>query len=385
MQKLFILFILTIAFHLANAQQKYFPFSINDKHGITDTLGNEAIKPIYKYSQFIEAKNQIYLQDYSSKSDLIFDAKTGAKQLFEAVYNNQVKIMGVPYTRITNKGKRYLLSEESSKTINLTEEYTDFKNVGDYIVAKYYPKRIPSKSTQVDKNGIPLPPKIEPMPEETSTILANDENLKRLIKGSFDSYTLMYKEKEAKEDDGLVHVELIKIEDYNKPTPNFDFILLTKGNSHNLYNGKMILIKTFVLAKATEEMLLAASKKIIGQNLVSSYQDNNFPPPMVMAAPVGAGPKATVQKIKEKEPFKPFFYTQELANGNTLFALQETEEISNHILEVKSGAKLYLDKKNHSLTISVEGKESSEFSFNPATGVIYLPKVYFKQLGITII
>ncbi len=383
MKKIIICALLTIGFNLANAQQKYFPFSIEDKHGITDTLGNETVKPSYENSKIIEAKNQIYLQNFSSKSDVIFDAKTGVKQFFESVYGNRVKIGGVNYSEINNKDKQYLLSEQSSKKIPLTEDYTDFKNVGDYIIATFYPKPVLLKASYVDKNGIPRPPEIVPMPGKIKTILAGNETLKRLTKFNFDTYLPMYKKPEKEKNDGLVHVKLIDIKDYTE-TVNFDFILLTKGNTHNLYNGKMAFIKTFVLPKATDELLLSASKKIVNLDL-SLSQKNSYPSPMVTVAPTGVSTRPVEPRKIEKEPFKPFFYTEDLANGNTLFALQETEEISNHILEVKSDAKVYFDKKANILTIRSEGKEDSKFSFNPKTGAIYLPKGYFKQLGITII
>ncbi len=383
MKKIIICITLCIGFNLSNAQQKYFPFSIADKHGITDTLGNETVKPSYENSKMIEAKNQIYLQNFSSKSDVIFDAKTGAKQFFESVYGNRVKIGGVNYSEINNKDKQYLLSEQSSKKIPLTEDYTDFKNVGDYIIATFYPKPVLLKASYVDKNGIPRPPEIVPMPAKIKTILAGNETLNRLTKFNFDTYLPMYKKPEKEKNDGLVHVKLIDIKDYTE-TVNFDFILLTKGNTHNLYNGKMVFIKTFVLPKATDELLLNASKKILKLDL-SLSQKNSYPSPMVMVAPTGVSTRPVEPRKIEEKPFRPFFYTEDLANGNTLFALQETEQISNHILEVKSDTKVYLDKKANTLTISLEGKEDSKFSFNPKTGVVYLPKVYFKQLGITII
>ncbi|MFD2287105.1 hypothetical protein GJU39_10680 [Pedobacter petrophilus] len=383
MKKLIICITLLTCYNLVGAQQKYFPFNINGKHGITDVSGNEVVKPIYRNSEIIEAKSQIYLKGLEDQQHVIIDAKTGNKQFFEYIFREQVKIKDVPYSMILNKGKRFLLSEESDKTINLTEEYWDFKNVDNYIIATYYPKRVPSKSTSYDKKGIPLPPKIEKMPAKTSTILANDETLKRLIKSNFDSYILMYKQPETEKEDRLVKVQLIQIKDYNKPVP-FDFILLSKGNTHNLYDGKLGLTKTFVLAKATQEQLLNGSKKIVDQNL-AFYSDNSPAPTMIVAAPSMPRTNAQEPKKEDKKPFKPFFYTEELANGNMLFALQETEEISKHILEAKSGLRLYLNKTEHTLTITPKDKESSRFSFNPETGVIYLPKIYLKQLGLTII
>lgn len=387
MKKNIICILLIIGFHSINAQQNYFSFNISGKYGITDISGNEIFKPIYDSSTIIEAKNQIYLTGLEDKPSVVVDAKTGEKQFFKYIFSNQVKVKDVPYSLVFNKGKRFLLSEESTKTITLIEEYWNFKNIGNYIIAEYYPKSPPSKSTSYDKKGNPLPPKIEEMPKKTSTILANDESLKRLVRNSFDSFITMYKKPEEEKEDGLVHVQLIKLEDFNKPAP-FDFILLTKGNTHNLYDGKLVLVKTFVLAKATEQQLLDASKKIVKQNLASSFNDNYSAPPMVMTPPSmsrRSSDESPNPEQLDKTPFKPFFYTEVLANGNTLFALQENEEISNHIFELKSGMKLRLNKKEHTLTIVTEEKENSEFSYDPITGAIYLPKAYLKALGITII
>ena len=384
LKKGIILIVLIISANAGQAQQKYFPFSINGKYGITDTLGNLAMKPDYYRAQVIRAKKQIYLQDFSRRPDVIFDEETGKKQFYESVYDDQVKINDVPFTLINNKGKKYLLSEETTKTISLTEEYTDFKNEGKFIIAQYYPKSVPSNKSTVDKNGRPLPPRIEPPPSKHMAVLSNDVSLKRLIKGDFESYILLYKVPEEEKNDGIVREVHAKLIDLTQ-VPDFDFIVFTKGNTHTLYNGKLALIKTFVLAKATENRILEASKKIVNHNLATFFE-GQYPSPSVGMAPPGMPrTKGVEQKIIDKKPFKPFFYTKKLDNGNTLFALQETEEISNHILEAKPGVSLSLNEQNFTITVEREGKKDSKFSFNPKTGAIYLPKAYVEILGLSII
>ncbi|TDG35185.1 hypothetical protein EZJ43_14905 [Pedobacter changchengzhani] len=387
MKKLITFMIITICANVVLAQQKYFPFVINGKHGITDTLGAEIIKPTYYTSKVIAAKNQIYLKNFSETPDAIFDAKTNTKQFYESVYNNEVKIDDIPYTMIVNKGKRYLLSEESAKIINLKEDYSDFKNVGKYIIAKFYPKFNTSKSATVYKNGVPMPPKIEPYPAENLAVLTNDQTLKLLLKGEFKNFLPLYKAPEETKLEGPKEVEvvLVNLNDINK-NPNFDYILFNKVNTHSLCNSKMVLVKTFVLAKANKEMLLAACKKILKQNISTTPNDNYGFSPTVMAAPPSSGRyREDKKEVVVKKPFKPFFYTEKLTSGNTLFALQETEEISNHIFEAKEGVEIFLDKEEHTIRLKIEGKENSEFSFNPKTGVIYLPKSYLTLLGITVI
>lgn len=377
---------LLISSNLAMAQQKYFTFIVNGKHAITDTLGTEVIKPTYYTSTVIGAKNQIYLQNYSAKPDVIFNTKTGTRQFYESVYDNQVEIKEVPYSSITNKGKTFLVSEQSDKIINLTQDYSSFKNVGQFIIAKFYPKFVPSKSTSYDKKGIPVPPKIEPVAEENIAVLANDETLKLLVKGEFKSYLTLYKLPEEKKQDGPVEVEVVLVNrsDKNKE-PNFDYILLSKLNTHSLYNNKMVLVKTFVLAKATEEQLLEASRKVEKQNLSTSSSNSDDYTPVMMVAPSMPRRKGDNDEVVVKKPFKRFFYTEKLANGNTLFALQETEQISNHIFEAKPGVDISLNEGRNMITVGKDGKKDTKFSFNPTTGMIYLPKVYLAQLGLTII
>lgn len=377
---------LLIGSNLAIAQQKYFTFIVDGKHGITDILGTEVVKPTYYTSEVLAEKNQIYLQNFSNVPDAIFNTKTGTRQFYESVYDDQVKIKDVPYSSITNKGKTFLVSEESNKIVNLTEDYSDFKNVGQYIIAKFYPKFVPSKGSGVDKKGNPLPPRIESIPEKNIAVLTNDATLKILVKGAFKSYLPLYKAKEEKKQDEprVVEMVLVNIMDRDK-TPDFDYLLLSKLSTHSLYNSKMVLVKTFVLAKATEETLLEASKKVVKHNLSTTSSSDYNAPPMMMVAPSMGRTRSDKDEVVVKKPFKPFFYIEKLANGNTLFALQETEEISNHIFEAKPGVDVSLNESRNTIKIGKDGKKDSEFSFNPKTGMIYLPKAYLTLLGITII
>ncbi|RZJ82282.1 MAG: hypothetical protein EOO47_01175 [Flavobacterium sp.] len=386
MKKITLLWLSLFSVSLSFAQQKYQAFNINGKYGITDTLGNEAIKPIYKYVTNITAKNQIYLQDFSEKPDIIFNAKTGAKQSYESVYNGKLSIKDVQYSIITSKGKKFLLSEETDKTIPFSRDYDEFYSAGKYIIAKYYAQE-PFVSGGKDKNGRFLPPPIREM-KRHHVVLTNDETLKTVVGKSFDKYLPLYKTPEEKNDDRIVKVETITLSvPVKKSNPVFDYIVLSQGNNHRLYNAKMVLVKAFVLAKADEDKLLDYAQKLLKISLttMASEQHGMVSAPPMMASPSMGGRRNSDAEPEEKKPFKPFFYIKQLENGNTIFALQETEEISKRIFEAKPTSKVKLYTRSNEIYIDIKGKETSRFYYNPTTGEIYLPKAYLAELGITLI
>lgn len=386
MRKLFLFIMLFATARFALAQEKYMVFSVSGKYGITDNLGNEAIKPIYAHSTLVTAKNEIYLQDFSEKPDIIFNTKTGVKQTYESVYDNQLRIKDVPYSIITtNKKKRYLLSEETAKTIALTRDYSDFYNVGHYIIANYHAQD-PYVSGGKDKNGIFLPPKIREF-KKHHVVLSNDEALKTIVDKGFDKYLPLYKAPEEKKNDQIVKVETITLTLPVKPgNPIFDYIILSQGSSHRLYNAKMVLVKAFVLAKADEEKLTEYVKKLLKVDIstMASAEHGMVSAPPMMASP-SMGRRNSDQQSEPKKPFKPFFYIKKLEDGTTIFALQETEEISKRIFEANANTKVRLYERDCTISVSTGGKKDSSFSYNPKTGDIYLPKAYLAELGIKLI
>ncbi|MNK06446.1 hypothetical protein D3C87_243440 [compost metagenome] len=382
MRKQLLILILSVITNLSLAQQKYYIFNVNGKYGITDTLGNEAIKPTYSHTTSIPAKSQIYFQDFSEKPDIIFNSKTGAKQLYESVYDDKVQIKNVPYSIITNKGKKFLLSEKTDKTIALTRDYNELNAVGQYIIASYYAQD-PYVAGGKDKNGKLLPPKIREM-KKHYVVLANDESLKTVLNKGFDKYLPLYKIPEEKQDDGLMIVKTVEITlPITNTRANFDYIVLSQGNNHKLYNNKMVLLKAFVLAKADEERLLAFSKKTLKVN-INTVPSGDYG--MMVSAPMGPSSRRTRNpEPVEKKPFVPFFYVKKLDNGNTIFALQETEEISKRIFEANAKTSVRLYEEECILKISIEGKKDSDFRYNAKSGVLYIPKEYLADLGITLV
>ena len=95
--------------------------------------------------------------------------------------------------------------------------------------------------------------------------------------------------------------------------------------------------------------------------------------------------KNSYEESEEKKPFKPYLYIKKLESGNTIFALQETEQISKRIFEAKATSTVKLYEQGNEITIKIAGKEDSKFNYNPITGEIYLPKAYLEELGITLI
>ncbi|RZL34120.1 MAG: hypothetical protein EOP00_32160, partial [Pedobacter sp.] len=290
MKKTAFILISLFSLNFAFAQQKYHAFSVNGKYGVTDTLGNEAIKPSHKYAKTILAKSQIYLQDFSEKPDIIFNAKTGAKQLYESVYNNQLRIKNVSYSVVSNKGKKFLLSEETDKTIPVTRDYDDFYGAGNYIIAKYY-AQAPYVSGGKDKNGRLLPPPIREMKRQ-HVVLTNDETLKPVVDKGFDKYLFLYKRPEETKDDRIAKVEIITIKQIQESNPVFDYIILSQGNNHRLYNAKMVLVKAFVLAKPDEDKLYNYAEQLLKvklSNMASAQHGYKSAPPMMASPSMGLG------------------------------------------------------------------------------------------------
>lgn len=169
------------------------------------------------------------------------------------------------------KNKRYLMSLERDFQINLTRRFSEFTNCGNYILEKYsetvYAKEKPAPPVKKTTSGVPpppLPPRILPPPTEVNYfgIINNDEKFTTIKRIAAEKYVQLYKipEEEKDEDGSMVHrVEIIR---YSPDTITpFDYIIFSKNQTHHLYDSKMKLIKTFTLAKAEEEDLIAFAKK----------------------------------------------------------------------------------------------------------------------------
>lgn len=370
--------------NLATAQQKYYAFSVNENNGITDAKGNEVVKPTYKYSSAVPAKNQIFFQNFSDVPDLVFNTENGEKQYFQSAYNNRLKIGGVKFSEMRLKDKRYLLSEESNKIINLKNNYSEFFEAGKYIIEKYEVTDYGEQKTSAPKKGKYgkiIPPPIMRAPEMATyfAVINNDEDFKTIFKGKFDSYQLLYKTAPPEKEDGIVKLEIIKY-DHNERIA-FDYIVFTKKQTHLIYDSKMTLIKSFVLAKADGEALKSATEKIVKRELSTSNSSAagfKSAPPMA-----GVSPSSGRARSQPKIDY-PYFYVKELSNGKVLFARQETEQISNYIFEAPEKSEVYLNKSAHTISLKLANGKKGKFSFDAKNGNIYLPASYISLLGLKI-
>lgn len=373
--------------HLVTAQKTYHTFTIAKKVGITDNSGNEVIKPTFKYADLIPKKNEIYLKNYSvDTSDVIFNTKTGEKKEYESVHDNAVKIKGVPYAEIRTKSKNYLVSQESTIEIPLKRKYSRFYNCGQYVLEAYsetvYAKEKPAPPVKKTTSGVPpppTPPRILPPPTLVNYIgiISNDETFKTIKRVAAQSYLPLYKKPEEDRDEEgnlNVHVELINLSSEN--VDDFDYIVFSSNNTHHLYDGKLKLIKTFTLAKADEESLLAFAKKTLNTNL-SRYSKNSYPPPPMMAPSSGNGNR------KEPEVKYPFFHFEKLQNGITVFTLQKSKENSKPIFSFEGERRTNLDVNQYKIGITDKDGNWNSFDFDSETGAIFLPAKYFSIIEIT--
>ncbi|CAM3938630.1 hypothetical protein FLAN108750_00215 [Flavobacterium antarcticum] len=375
--------------HFATAQKNYYTFSINKKIGITDAAGIEVLKPTFKYADLIPKKNEIYLKNYSvDTADVIFNTLTGEQKEYESIYDNAIKIKGIPYAKIRTKTKNYLVSQESNLQIPITRKYSKFSNCGRYILERYsetkYAKEKPAPPVKKTTSGVPPPPpppRMVPPPTEVSYfgIINNDESFKTIKRVAASSYLPLYKAVEEDSDaDGnrIVHLQVI---DLNTDTDaDFDYIIFSEKNTHHLYDGKLKLIKTFTLSKADESALMAFAKKTLNVNL-SRFSKNNYPPPPMMAPSSGSG------KTKDVIVLYPFFQFKKLENGTTVFELQKTKDESQSIFSFEGDRSTTLDTKKHRIGIEDTNGKWHYFSFDPTTGAVFLPQKYYNVVGITIL
>lgn len=384
MKRILILSSLVIAGVTTQAQQRFHTFMCNDKHGLTDTLGKEIIKPIHKFTERLSAKKEIVFYNFDDKiKDVIFNESTGTTASYGYIHPDEVDVSDHAYSYIKDKGKQYLRSQVEDKTLQLKRAYYDLDNVGKYIVGNYYadPPPSPPVKSKKDKNGklIPPPPVMEPSYPFGSygyDVITNDESLKVLMKGVFMSYLPLYKDATKKNDDGIVRVEIIELKAYKNP--DFDAIIFSMGNTHSLYNAGMTLVKKFELKDATKEQLVAKAATILKMNLLD-YDRASAAPPM-MAGPTGPG----LSTRSEQAPpvVYPVFSTKKLDNGNTQFIMQKSEADSKVIFETKHSVRL--DKKDANIRISNDNDKDSKFSYSPSTGALFLPKEYWQAIGLIV-
>ncbi|MBC9914644.1 hypothetical protein [Chitinophaga varians] len=378
MQKLLTTALLLAVSSTTFAQNKYHPFRVDKKFGVTDTLGNELVKPIHKFCEQFRSGKEFALYNFDDDvKDLIVNTTTGKILPFAYINPGEAVVNNVPYTLVTETNKKYLRSEEDGKIILLKEDYTDFISEGKYIVAKSYAKAMPAPmpppAKPVKSNGKLLPPPPLPPPpmkippqgfDDYAVIAANDETLKPVMKGLYKTYLPLYKNK----DENISgRVEKI-IHDGTRRRSNFYAIIFSTDHTHSLYDSTMKLVKKFELKNAQKEQLEEIASDIMKIKL-SQYDEASAVPPMGL--PSKNRPEPTI--------IYPVFAVEKSVNGNHQFVLKQSATEVKVIFETSSG--ITWNAKEHSVYIR---DTDAEFAVDPQSGKIWFPQKYWAAAGITV-
>lgn len=377
MQKLLTTALLLAVSTTTFAQNKYYPFRVDKKYGVTDTLGNELVKPVHKFCEPFRSGKELALYNFSDEiKDLIVNTTTGNIQSFVYINPGEATVNNVSYTLVTEKNKKYLRSEEDGKIIPLKEDYTDFKSEGKYIVAKYYASRLPAPPPPPVKPGkskgnlLPPPPSLPPTMKlpppdfnNYAVIAANDETLKPVMKGLYKTYLPLYNN-ESEKTSGRVE----RIIYGPRKRSNFYAIIFSTDHTHSLYDTAMKLVKKFELKNAQKEQLGEMASDIMKTKL-SEFDEASAVPPMGLPS----------KNRSEPAVVYPVFAVEKSGNGNNQFVLKQSATDVKVIFETPSW--ITWDEREHSIFIR---DSNTEFAVNPQSGKIWLPQQYWAAAGITV-
>ncbi|MGN7823295.1 hypothetical protein ACTJJB_24460 [Chitinophaga sp. 22536] len=377
MQKLLTTALLLAVSSTVLAQNKYYSFKVGGKYGVTDTLGNELVKPVHKYCEEFQSGNELALYNFDDEvKDLIVNTSTGNILTFSYIQPGEVKVNNNAYTYVHDKNKLYLRSEQDGKIIPLKEEYSDFKNEGKYIIAKYYaavvapPPPMPKPTKSPNKLAPPPPPPPPAMPpppgfDHYAVIADDDETLKPVMKGLFKSYLPLYNNK-SEDSAGIVEVKTFKI----GAQPVFYAILFSTDHTHSLYDAKMKLVKKFEMKTEDKEKLAEKASTIMNQTL-SLYDAATSPPPMAPSPPGSRNGQPAV--------VYPVFAVEQSDNGNNQLVWKQSADNVKVIFE--SPKKFTWDSKDHIIWI---GETGTRFKVDTQSGKIFLPKTQWDAAGVIV-
>ncbi|NML38699.1 hypothetical protein HHL17_15935 [Chitinophaga sp. G-6-1-13] len=377
MQKLLTTALLLAVSSTSFAQNKYHPFRVDKMYGVTDTLGNELVKPVHKFCEQFRSGKEFALYNFNDDvKDLIVNTSTGKILTFAYINPGEATVNNVSYTLVTEKTKKYLRSEEDGKIIPLKEDYSDFKTEGKYIIAKYYASALPAPPPppvkQVkSKGGLLPPPPMLPPPMKIpppgfsnyAVIAANDETLKPVMKGLYKTYLPLYNNKA---EETIVRVKTVTYGP--RQHSNFYAIIFSTDHTHSLYDTAMKLVKKFELKNASKEQLEEIASDIMKTKL-SEYDEASAVPPM--GVPSKNRPEPAV--------VYPVFDVEKSPNGNNQFVLKQSATDVKVIFETPS--RITWNGKDHSIYIS---DTDTEFAVDPQSGKIWLPQKYWATAGITV-
>lgn len=351
------------------AQKNYYPFAFQELDGLTDSLNNEIIKPLYN-DHLISDDKKVYVFKYKLFSDsnvLYFDAKTGLSNTnYKYVFLDDLIIKDQSYHYFSDE-KSFFQNSETGEIAKTKEDVYSAENIGGrYIVAKFHPTaadRGPSKPLLKDKNGIYLPPAPSLIYTTFFVFYPNALPLTAALKIEADEYIPLYDTNEI--DDAYYK----SIQKYN--SPDFDYLLFKKGNKLHLYDKNLKLIKVinYPNDKAEKELdgglATKEASKVIGKEVYHFYKV--YPS---MAPSMGSS-----NSERKREAFEV------VKSPEGLYQFIRTKDE-----KVVFTSSLKMDYYDRTKRVLLEDKDEkrSFFFIDKVTGIPYLPTKYIAPLNIII-
>lgn len=362
-------------------QQKFYPFSYENKDGLSDDKGNEIIAPIYDYWRESDDKKLLIFRpgfDSRNLKTFCFDVTSEQGKKYETFYEDEVTIQKVSHHFVEEiNGKKYLLNSETAEKITFKDDVYSLKDLNEqFIIAKYFAKEIPvpkvapKKVAPVKTKG-KLPPPILPPPpitrEESGTdyvIYNSTSALKPVLRTKANHYFLLNKQAPENQPDenGNVKMQIITIN-----LNDFDFVLFENKGNYQLYDKDFKLIKKFT-SKPSEEHGVNEEAMIKSETFAGTKIDRHrggYPSVGMASDGKKEEPKFTTERDSG------IYYFVDKRNGANRKVLSSPLKIRYHDASLR-----FEDTKN---------EKSSYLKFNEETLQFYIPKKYLDQLGVKIL
>lgn len=369
-------------FNFLKAQQKFYPFTYENKDGLSDDKGNEVVAPIYNYWRKSENKKLLIFRpkyDEREVATLCFDVMTGQGKKFKTFYEDQVKIGNVQHHFVEElgSGKKYLQNSETDEILPFKEDVYYLKEINDdYFIAKYFPKKIetpkekPKEISKTKVNGkIPPPPapiayKAPEMMSDNFIIYNSTNSLKAVLKVKANNYFLLNKAIPAKQDkNGNIIAQVIEIN-----LNHFDFIVFENNGTYELYDNNFKLIKKFTSKPSSgnfiNEEALAKCETFSGS--VIERESGGYKSVGMASDRQREEPKFKIQKEDD------VYYLMKKVNDMYVKTLS-----SPFKLEYVNEGKLWVEDK--------ENKKTSGFYFDESTLQLFMPQKYLQNLNVKVL
>jgi len=364
------------------AQQSFYPFTYEDKDGLTDDKGNEIVAPIYDY--WSESENEklfIFKPKYDSngKATLCFDVTKKQGKEYKTFYQDEVTIQKVQHHFVEElNGKKYLLNSETEETIPFKEDvYTVNDLNDDYIIAKYFPKETKAPKITLEqapfmkvKGKIPPPPSPKKVVgtsiedrEENYVIYSSTSALKPVLKTEANNYFLLNKEIAVNKPDGNGNVEVQII---GRNLDDFDFVLFENQGAYQLYDKNFKLIKKFTSKPSSEYEVNEDALKKCEIFSTSKIEKRRGAYPTMASDREIEKPKFTIERDND------IYYLVSKNNGENKKILS-----SPYKLEYSREGRLRIEDQKADKTTS--------FKFNETTFQLYIPQKYLQVLNVKLL